>query len=193
RESSMAGFYGREQTTYRDLLYGTILSSGGEAANSLAVNLAGDRESFVMMMNEKAEEIGLLDTNFTNPEGLHDPKQYTTASDMAKLLDYALEDGDFRAIFTKRNFKTTATLDHPDGILLESTVLSKLSDQSQKDFEIIGGKSGTTSEAGQSWITLGVKDKEEYIAVVMGAEFSDMKNRENHQITDTLKLYEAIE
>lgn len=99
--SSMAGFYGKEQTTYRDLLYGTILNSGGEAANSLAVNISGNVQDFVLLMNEKASELGLKDTRFVNPEGLHDKNQYTTAYDMAKLLDYALDNGHFRAIFTK--------------------------------------------------------------------------------------------
>jgi D-alanyl-D-alanine carboxypeptidase (penicillin-binding protein 5/6) len=124
--SSMAGFYGKEQTTYRDLLYGTILSSGGEAANSLAINIAGSVENFVKLMNNKASELGLHDTHFVNPEGLHDKNQYTTAYDMAKLLDYALDNGHFRAIFTKETFNTTSTLDHPGGIVLQSTVLSKL-------------------------------------------------------------------
>ena len=77
--SSMAGFYGREAVTYRDLLYGTILSSGGEAANSLAINVAGSVESFVQLMNEKASELGLEDTHFTSPEGFHNEEQYTSA------------------------------------------------------------------------------------------------------------------
>ncbi len=147
--ASMAGFYGREPTTYRDLLYGTILSSGGEAANSLAINVGGNTKDFVKLMNKKVKELDLKDTHFTNPEGLHDKNQYTTAADMAKILDYALDNGDFRAIFTKETFLTTSTLDHPGGILLKSTVLSRLHNISQKGFQIIGGKSGTTSQAGQ--------------------------------------------
>ncbi|WP_207289646.1 D-alanyl-D-alanine carboxypeptidase family protein [Senegalia massiliensis] len=190
--SSMAGFYGREAVTYRDLLYGTILSSGGEAANSLAVNLAGSVEDFVSLMNEKASEIGLKDTHFTNPEGLHDNNQYTTAYDMAHLLDYALDNGDFKAIFTKKTFKTTSTLDHPDGILLRSTVLSKLDNLNKEGFEIIGGKSGTTYEAGMCWATLGIKDNQEYISVVMGADLKDIRNPDMMQIDDTIKLFKRI-
>lgn len=193
QNASMAGFYGKEQTTYRDLLYGTILSSGGEAANSLAIHVGGSTETFVDWMNEKAGEIGLENTRFTNPEGFHDRKQYTTAADMGKLLDYALNDGNFRAIFTKPTFQTTSTLDHPDGVHLQSTVLSKLDAHSQNGFEIIGGKSGTTYEAGQCWITLGVKDDVEYIAVVMGSKFNDLSEPGTGHITDTLKLYENIE
>jgi D-alanyl-D-alanine carboxypeptidase (penicillin-binding protein 5/6) len=190
--SSMAGFYGKEQTTYRDLLYGTILSSGGEAANSLAINIAGSVENFVKLMNNKASELGLHDTHFVNPEGLHDKNQYTTAYDMAKLLDYALDNGHFRAIFTKETFNTTSTLDHPGGIVLRSTVLSKLHEVPQNGFKIIGGKSGTTYQAGQCWATLAIKDDVEYIAIVMGAELEDIKNPDNKHIKDTIKIYNNL-
>lgn len=192
KNSSMAGFYGKEQTTYRDLLYGTILSSGGEAANSLAVNIAGSVEDFVILMNQKASELGLDDTNFVNPEGLHHKEQYTTAYDMGKLLDYALDNGDFRAIFTKESFNTTPTLDHPEGITLQSTVLSKLHDVPQDGFEIIGGKSGTTYEAGQCWATLAIKEDIEYIGIVMGSKLKDISNPDNKHIDDLVKIYEDI-
>lgn len=193
QNASMAGFYGRESTTYRDLLYGTMLASGGEAANSLAVNISGNVEDFVVLMNQKAEDIGLKDTNFTNAEGLHDNKQVTTAYDMALLLDYALQNDDFRAIFTKPNFTTTSTLDHPEGIHLTSTVLSKLPDDEMSNFEIIGGKSGTTIKAGQCWAVLGTKNGKEYITIVMGAELDDISNPSYSQIDDTIKIFNDIE
>ena len=190
--SSMAGFYSKETTTYRDLLYGTILSSGGEAANSLAIHIGGDLETFVKLMNDKAAEIGLKDTHFTNPEGLHDKDQYTTAYDMAKLIDYALDNGHFRAIFTKGSFNTTSTPEHPKGILLRSTVLSKLHGIGQNKFQIIGGKSGTTYEAGQCWATLAIKDNKEYIAIVMGSDLKDLRNPDDKHIEDTISIYNKI-
>lgn len=190
--ASMAGFYGNEQVTYRDLLYGTMLPSGGEAANSLAINVAGNIDNFVEMMNEKATELGLKNTHFTSPEGFHDKDQYTTAYDMAILLNYALENGHFKAIFTKYSYQTTETLDHPNGINLNSTVLSKLNENNQDGFQIIGGKSGTTSEAGQCWATLGIKDEHEYIVVVMGASLNDISNPDMKQRDDTIKLYSRI-
>lgn len=190
--ASMAGFYGREEVTYRDLLYGTILSSGGEAANSLAIHVAGNVEHFVRMMNDKCVELGLKDTHFVNAEGLHDKNQYTTAYDMAKILDYALDNGNFKTIFTKEIFKTTSTMDHPDGILLQSTVLTMLNKQQQNGFEIIGGKSGTTYEAGQCWATLGLVEDQEYISIVMGAKLEDISQPNRAQITDTIKLYGNI-
>ena len=190
--ASMAGFYGMESTSYRDLLYGTILSSGGEAANSLAINISENTEDFVHLMNDKARDLGLKDTNFTNVEGLHDENQYTTAKDMAKLLDHALDNGDFRAIFTRPSFQTSPTLDHPDGIVLKSTVLSKLEGIDQAGFRIIGGKSGTTSKSGQCWISLGLKEDKEYIVVVMGSKLKDINNPSDKHIEDTLKIYEDI-
>lgn len=192
QNASMAGFYGREKVTYRDLLYGTILPSGGEASNSLAIHVAGSTKQFVKLMNDKAAELGMSRTRFTNPEGLHDAKQYTTASDMAKLLDYALDNQNFRAIFTKGTFQTTSTADHPQGITLTSTVLSSLSAEVQDGFEILGGKSGTTYEAGQCWATLGTAGNGEYISIVMGAPLVDISNPDHAQKTDTLELFAEI-
>lgn len=190
--ASVAGFVGGEEVTYRDLLYGTVLASGGEAANSLAIHVAGSVEAFVQMMNDKAKEIGMHDTQFMNPEGLHHKKQYTTAYDMAQLLDYALDNVDFKAIFTKESFRTRVTVDHPEGILLTSTVLTVLNQAEQEGFKIIGGKSGTTSESGQSWATLGVVDGREYISVVMGAPLVDISHPDNAQVEDTLNLFRKI-
>ena len=192
QNSSMAGFFGKEQVTYRDLLYGTMLPSGGEAANSLAINVAGNIENFVEMMNEKAAELKLENTHFTSPEGFHDKDQYTTAYDMAILLDYALENGHFKAIFTTDSYETTKTLDHPNGITLKSTVLSKLDETNQDGFTIIGGKSGTTYEAGQCWATLGIKDDYEYIVIAMGVPLNDISNPDLKQRDDTIKLYSRI-
>ncbi|AST94516.1 D-alanyl-D-alanine carboxypeptidase [Shouchella clausii] len=191
--ASMAGFFGREEVTYRDLLYGTMLTSGGEAANSLAVHVGGNVENFVQMMNDKAAELGLNGTHFTNPEGLHNEKQYTTASDMAKLLDYALNNNDFKTIFTAKTFQTTPTAEHPDGLLLQSTVLTFLHKEEQDRFDILGGKSGTTYEAGQCWATLGLVEDSEYISIVMGAPLKNISHPDRAQIADTLKLYRKIE
>lgn len=192
QNASMAGFYGQEKVTYRDLLYGTMLPSGGEASNSLAIHVAGSTKAFVKLMNDKAAELGMTRTHFANPEGLHDAKQYTTASDMAKLLDYALDNQNFRAIFTKGTFQTTSTADHPQGIALKSTVLSSLNSEVQNGFEILGGKSGTTYEAGQCWATFGTSGDREYISIVMGAPLEDISHPDHAQKKDTLELFANV-
>ena len=190
RNSSMAGFYGRERTTYRDLLYGTMLASGGEAANSLAINIAGSKDEFANLMNIKTLELELEHTHFENPDGLDEDSHYSSAEDLGKILNYALQDGDFRAIFTREEYRSTSTLDHPEGILIKSTVLSRLPEFEQNGFEIIGGKSGTTVNAGQCWATLALKDEKEYICIVMGNEL-DSENLDGH-ILDTLNIMENI-
>lgn len=111
---------------------------------------------------------------------------------MDDCLDYALDNGHFKAIFTTETFQTISTIDHPDGILLRSTVLTSLNKEDQKGFEIIGGKSGTTYEAGQCWATLGLVVGHEYISIVMGAPLKDISQPDKAQIADTIKLYRNI-
>ncbi|WP_240649000.1 D-alanyl-D-alanine carboxypeptidase family protein [Anaerosphaera multitolerans] len=192
RNASMAGFYGRERVSYKDLLYGTMLASGGEAANSLAINISGSTRDFVKLMNDKAKELELKNTAFVNPEGLDVEGQYSSAKDIAQILDYALENENFREVFTSKTYTTTKTLDHPKGIALESTVLGKLDEYDQEGFEILGGKSGTTLEAGECWATLSQKGEKEYIIVVMGSELENIKDLHYYQVEDTLNILNNV-
>ncbi|WP_311487166.1 serine hydrolase [uncultured Anaerococcus sp.] len=190
--ASMAGFRGGEATSYRDLLYATMLKSAGEAADSLAINISGSMDNFVAMMNQEAEDLCLKNTSYANADGMDDPKNYQSAKDCAMLIKDSLEDGNFRAIFTKRDFVTRPTLDHPDGVYLESTVFSHLKKYNQNGFEIIGGKSGTTDKAGLCWATLAEKNGKEYILVVMGVPYDDIDNLNDNHIEETLRIYESI-
>lgn len=74
-----------EEVTVEALLYGLLLSSGNDAALALARHCAGDVETFVTWMNQRAEALGMADSHFQNPNGLNDEAHYSTASDMAKL------------------------------------------------------------------------------------------------------------
>lgn len=191
--ASMAGFIGGEATSYRDLLYATMLKSAGEAADSLAINISGSMDNFVTLMNQEAEDLGLKNTSYANADGMDDPGNYQSAKDCAMLIKDSLKDGNFRAIFTKRDFVTRPTLDHPDGVYLESTVFSHLKKYNQNGFEIIGGKSGTTDDAGLCWATLAEKNGKEYILVVMGVPYDDIDNLNDKHIEETLRIYENIE
>lgn len=190
--ASMAGFVGGESTTFRDLLYATMLRSAGEAADSLAINISGSMDNFVSLMNKEAEDLGLKNTSYANADGMDDPGNYQSAKDCAMLLKDSLEDGNFRAIFTKKDFVTSKTQDHPDGVYIESTIFSHLRKYEQNGFEIIGGKSGTTDDAGLCWATLAVKNNKEYILVVMGVPYDDINNLNDGQIEETLRIYENI-
>lgn len=191
--ASMAGFLPGETTNYRDLLYGTILASGAEAANSLAINIAGGREEFIGLMNERANKLGMLDTNYTTVEGLDANNQYTSAQDVAKLLRIALGNENFRHIFSSKAYHSSGTNIHEDGIDTSSTVFDRLKNYEEKGFTILGGKSGTTYGAGLCWATLAEKNGKEYIVVVMGAPFRNFRDRGDLQVKDTLKILEELD
>lgn len=87
-----------EQITVSDLLYGLMLESGNDAATALAIAAGGTVEHFVAMMNERAAELGLEDTHFSNPHGLSADDHYTTAYDLARLTCAALENETFAEI-----------------------------------------------------------------------------------------------
>lgn len=190
--ASMAGFVAGETTTFRDLLYATMLASAGEAADSLAINVAGSIDEFVSLMNDEANKLGLKNTSYGNADGMDDPKNYQSAKDVAMLIKDSLNDGNFRAIFTKRDFQSTPTADHPDGLYIESTIFSHLKNYKQDGFEIIGGKSGTTDDAGLCWATLAEKNGKEYIVVVMGVAYDDIDNLGDDHIVETLRILENI-
>ena len=114
---SKAGFKVGDTITYEDLLYGILLPSGADAVNAIVNNTYG-YDDFVKKMNEKGQEIGMDDSKFSNPIGKDDDENYSTASDVAKMLKYALKNDTFKKIFTTKKYTTT------NGIVLNSTLNS---------------------------------------------------------------------
>ena len=98
QESSMMWINPGETVTLEDLLYGLMLPSGNDAALLIANHIAGSEEAFVKLMNQKAQDLGLRDTHFANPHGLHAEGHYTTAYDLALLCRYAMRNPTFREI-----------------------------------------------------------------------------------------------
>ena len=98
------GFKAGNKVTVRDLLYGTMLPSGADAVNALAIHTSGSVSNFVNLMNEKALELGLKNTHFDNPIGMDSDDNYSTAKDMATILKYGLEDPTFLDVFTAREY-----------------------------------------------------------------------------------------
>ncbi|NMO96932.1 D-alanyl-D-alanine carboxypeptidase family protein [Paenibacillus lemnae] len=87
-----------EEMMLEHLLYGLMLRSGNDAASAIAEHVGGSEEGFVMLMNKKAEELGLEHSHFMNPHGLDHDDHYSTANDMARLTAYALQNPVFREI-----------------------------------------------------------------------------------------------
>lgn len=124
--SSLAGFNAYETVTVKDLLYGTLLSSGGEATLTLAIDIAGSEEQFVVLMNQLAKKLELSNTHFINACGFDDKNHYSTVSDIGKLLIYCLKNDVFREIFTTKQYTTSASIFHPNGITLSSTMFERM-------------------------------------------------------------------
>lgn len=101
-EGSSIYLYAGEQITCLDLLYGLMLESGNDAAVALAIAVGGTEERFIMLMNEKAKELGLKDTRFSNPHGLPAENHFTSAADLARLTDYALQNELFAEIVSTK-------------------------------------------------------------------------------------------
>ncbi len=141
-DCSSVGFLNDEVVTVRDLFYGTILPSGGDAAVGLATYVAGSHEAFVELMNEKLEELGLSETaHFTNCVGLYDEEHYCTLYDMAIIMRAAMENELCREFLSCHTYTTTPTTQHPEGIIISNWFLRRIEDKDTGG-EVIGAKTG---------------------------------------------------
>ncbi len=145
---STSGFVEEEEVTVKDLFYGTILPSGGDAAAQLAIYVAGDIDSFVKMMNEEAADLGISKTShFTNPVGFHSKEHYSTPYDIAIIMMAALDNDICKEVISTKVYNSTATNVNPEGITISNWFLRRIED---KDFggEIEGAKTGYVDESG---------------------------------------------
>lgn len=189
--ASVVGFTLGEEVPYIDILHGLLLPSGADAANAVALTCAGSIDAFVALMNEKAETLGMKATNFTNVHGLHDVKMRTAATDMAKLFDYALDFDTFRSIIGKKFYTTSSTNMHPDGITFYSTMFSMLEETELANSAVImGGKTGTTTPAGQCLASYCTIEEREFILVTLGA--FGYSSEEHFNADDAVSLYSLI-
>ena len=187
--ASMAGYLPNEEVTALDLLYGTMLPSGAEAATGLADYVAGSENQFVTLMNEKAKQLGMKNTHFTNTTGLHDPTHFTTVKDLSILLEYALEDDSFREIFTTSRHSASPTNLHPQGLTFYNKMFKKITTSGKKE-EIIGVKTGYTEEAGLCLASLARKDGQEFVIVTAGADGNH--RTEQYNIMDAFAIYDQL-
>ena len=112
-DMAKVGFLAGEAVQLRDVMYGLMLASGNDAARIVAESLAGSEAGFAEMMNAKAASLGMLNTHFKNPSGLHDPEHVTTAADILILIQYALKNSVFRDLVSTRIYAMPATDLHP--------------------------------------------------------------------------------
>lgn len=139
-----------DKINLRDLLHGLLLRSGNDAANCIAKNIAGDIPTFVEMMNQKAQELGLTETKFSNPTGLdeEDDGNQSSAYDMARLMCYCSQNPIFNDIVSKVSYK------REDG---GGTWKNKNRLLSEYEY-CVGGKTGFTKKAKRTLVTRAIKN-----------------------------------
>lgn len=183
--ASSANFEVGEEVTYEDLLYGAILPSGADATRALANNLSGGQQEFVDKMNELAEKLELKDTHFVNTTGIHDENHYTTVHDMALIVQYAIQNEEFREIYGQRYHTSSNGLHQWVNKSMYNARRAKIDTTS-----ILGCKSGYTSEAKNCLSSLDLVNDNEIITIVGHCVNNDVKT--HAAVQDTLDIVNYV-
>lgn len=137
-----------ETVTVKDLLYGTVLQSGADAALGLADYCCGSEEAFVAEMNEKAKSLGLGNTaEFTSCIGVFNENNHCTVTDMAMILKAAVENDICREALSAHTYTTSSTTEHPDGIEISNWFLRRIEDK-ETGGTVECAKTGYVNESG---------------------------------------------
>lgn len=173
------GLYFREKERFylEDLLKAMLVSSDNGAATAIGEYVGGNVREFSKMVNNKAKEIGCLNTNFKNPHGLDAKGHYSTAYDLGLILSYGLKNEDFRGIIKRKSYKISDVYEN-------RTYRGKNLDKLVAVYEgSLGGKTGWTDNAGGCYAGAFQYNGVEYIAVVLNSKTGNM-------FKDTKKLFE---
>ena len=175
-----------EELTIKDLLYALLLPSSNEAANVLAIHVAGSIDSFASMMNTKAVELGCKNTHFLNPNGVHDEDHYTTAYDLAIMAREAMKNDTFKQIVSTASYTLPSTNKYTriDRNLITTNDLIKKQSKNYYEYAI-GIKTGSTTPAKNCLVASATKDGKNLISVVLKAD----KDSDRYNDTKTLFNY----
>lgn len=181
-DASVAGLQVGDVLTYKDLLYSSMIPSGADATQALAISLTGSISNFVEKMNAKARELKLENTSFANTTGLDTSGHYSTAKDILSLLNHALENKTFKEIFETKSYTTT------NGIILKST-LDYYNKTLNYDLSFVkGSKTGYTGKAGLCLATLSNIDNTNIITITINASYEDR----NKNVKDLNRIYKSL-
>ena len=197
--SSLAYLVQGEEISLKDLLYGLMLPSGNDAAYTIAVNVARiltgnpiltDNEAvtyFVNLMNEKAQEIGMVDSHFEVPDGYHNKNHYVTAQDMMRLLIYAQRVDILKQVASTQSYSTTALTGQ------EHTWINtnKLLDQNSSYYYegVNGFKTGFHDDAGNCLIVTANINSREVFLIIMKSETDDTRYQDATTLLDSIYNY----
>lgn len=181
-DATKAGFSVGDKVTLRDSLYALFMASAADSAVAIAEHYGGDISTFARMMNEKASSIGCENTNFVNPHGLHDENHYTTAYDMALIMQAAIENDFFKEVIETKSCDITNGVASPIKLENHSAFFAN---GNQNFYEFAkGSKTGHTDAAKYTLVSYAQKENETLISVVMEEENFD------NSYSDSKKLFE---
>lgn len=180
-EYTQVGFKVGDTPTVKDLLYGSMLPSGADAVNALAISTSGSITKFVELMNEKAKQLNLTNTHFDNPVGMDSKDNYSSAKDMAKLLIYSLKNKTFKEVFTAREYKIESI-----NKTVKTTLIGYSRSYGLDVSQMTGAKSGFTDGAGLCLASTATIDDVNYLLITLGA---NTKSRSN-AVKDSLEIYD---
>lgn len=173
------GFKAGDKLTYMELLYALMLPSAADAAQALAIDTSGSIEEFANLMNQKVEEIGVTNSKFDNPIGMDSENNYSTASDLAKILIYSLKNETFKTLFNT-NYYTINSINKK----IEKTLITTSSLYNLDTSIIKGAKTGYTYDAGMCLASTTSVDGVDYLLITLGAEA-----RTTNNLKDTINIY----
>ena len=185
-----------ETLSVKDLLYVLMLQSANESAVILAEHISGSHDAFAELMNEKAKEIGCMNTNFVNSNGVHNENHYSTAYDLALIAKYCMQNETFREIVKTTSYSLPATTAYPSDtrIFTNTNNLVIYDGRNRPDnyyYEYATGiKTGYTSNAKNCLVSSATKNGMDYICVVLGASINyGSSGSISARYVDTISLF----
>ncbi len=163
-----------EVVTFRDMINGVIVGGANDCCSVLAYAICGGTENFVGLMNQKANELGMYDTVYTNVTGMHDPKMRTTLSDTVKLSKYALVQYKYYDIASQYRYIMPAT--NKSGvrnIYTKNSFMTSYYGDKYYSPDVKGINAGATEEAGYCAVVTAEHEGTSYLAIAMGAGYDD--------------------
>ena len=173
---SRLGLKRGDKASVRDLLYGLMLRSGNDAAVALAEHVGGSVKGFAELMNEKAIELGLTNTHFVTPHGLDDANHYTTALELAKLTDYAMDNETFAKIVGTKS--TTIYINNQSRQINNTNELLGVLNG------VVGVKTGFTNNAGRCLVTETKRNNMDIITIVLGADTKKDRTKDSTNLIE---------
>lgn len=159
-----------DRLSVEDCLYALLLRSSNQAANALAEHVAGSREAFVELMNQRIKDIGCMESHFANPSGLNDEDQYVTAYDMALIAREAFQNETVLSIASAQKHTIPSTIKNPEGLSFSMEHRLLMTEDTEDPYYVEGalaGKTGYTSIAGNTLVTCAERDGRRLISVIL--------------------------